>query len=573
MLDIALTGGTVIDGTGAPGRRADVGVRDGRIVAVGDLTEDAARTVDVTGLVVAPGFVDPHTHYDAQLHWDALATPSSWHGVTSVIGGNCGFTLAPLRGEDADFTRRMMAQVEGMPLVALEEGVEWKWESFGEFLDALDGRIAVNAGFLVGHCALRRYVIGDESTGRESTSDELASIVDLLHRSIDEGALGFSTSLSSTHNDGDGRPVSSRFASNDEVLQLCAATGAHEGTMLEAIVQGCLGRFSDDEIELLARMSADAGRPLNWNVLSVKADDEDRAWHQLAPSRRAREIGGRVVALTMPVFADQNMSFLTFCALWLLPGWRDVLDAPVPERMRRLQDPDVRADMMAKGRASDNLSQLVEFERYMIGPDELSEANSDVRGRLVGDIARERGMDPFDCLVEIVVNDELKTVLWPQPGANAAEDWDLRRRLWDEPDILLGGSDAGAHLDRMLGSSYPTRFIGDCVRGRRLVPIERAVQLLTDVPARLFGLRDRGRVADGCFADLVVFDPQTIDAEPAWISFDLPGESKRLLARPTGIHRVFVNGVETVVDGEPTGSAPGTVLRSGRDTETVPTAA
>ncbi len=571
MLDIALTGGTVVDGTGAQARRADIGVRDGRIVAVGRLDEAAARTVDVSGLVVAPGFVDPHTHYDAQLHWDALATPSSWHGVTSVIGGNCGFTLAPLEPGDADFTRRMMAQVEGMPLVALEEGVDWSWRSFGEFLDALEGNVAVNAGFLVGHCALRRFVIGEESTGRESSPDELEAIEELLHRSIDEGALGFSTSLSSTHNDGDGRPVSSRFASPDEVLRLSAATGAHEGTSLEAIVQGCLGRFSDDEIELLASMSASAGRPLNWNVLSVKAEDAERAWHQLAPSRRARDIGGRVVALTMPVFADQNMSFLTFCALWLLPGWRDVLDVPVPERVRRLQDPAVRAEMMAKARASDNLSQLVEFERYMIGPEELSEANADARGRMVGELARERGLDPFSCLVEIVANDDLQTVLWPQPGADAPEDWELRRQLWDDPDVLLGGSDAGAHLDRMLGSSYPTRFLGDCLRGRRLVSMERAVQLMTDVPARLFGLRERGRIAEGFWADLVVFDPETVDAEPAWISFDLPGDSKRLLSRPIGVRSVYVNGVETIADGDPTGATPGTVLRSGRDTETVAT--
>jgi N-acyl-D-aspartate/D-glutamate deacylase len=571
MLDIALTGGTVVDGTGADSVQADVGIRDGRIVAVGDLEEGAHRTIDVTGKVVAPGFVDPHTHYDAQLHWDSLATPSSWHGVTSVIGGNCGFTLAPLKGSDADFTRRMMAQVEGMPLVALEEGIDWRWETFGEFLDALEGNVAVNAGFLVGHCALRRYVIGPDSTGRESTPEELEAIEALLHRSIEEGALGFSTSLSSTHADGDGEPVSSRFATNEEVLALSKAVGAHEGTTLEAIVQGCLGRFSDEEIELLANMSALAKRPLNWNVLSVRASDADRAEHQLLPSKRAREIGGRVVALSMPVFADQNMSFLTFCALWLLPGWRDVLDAPVPERIRRLKDPEVQADMMAKARASDNLAQLVEFERYMIGPDELSEANADVRGRMVGEIAAERGQDTFACLVDIVANDDLKTVLWPQPSANEPEDWELRRKLWDDPDVLIGGSDAGAHLDRMLGSSYPTRFLADSIRGRKLVSMERCVQLMTDVPSRLFGLRDRGRVAEGYQADLVVFDPETVDAEPAWVSFDLPGDSKRLLSRPTGVHHVFVNGTETIVDGEPTGATPGTVLRAGRDTETVAT--
>jgi len=572
MFDIALTGGTVADGTGTDRFQADIGIRDGKIVAIGPLTEPAEATVDVTGMVVSPGFVDPHTHYDAQLHWDSLATPSSWHGVTSVIGGNCGFTLAPLKESDVDFTRRMMAQVEGMPLIALEEGIEWGWESFGQFLDRLEGRIAVNAGFLVGHCALRRYVIGPESTERESTPEELDEIRTLLHQSIDDGALGFSTSLSSTHADGEGKPVPSRLATNDEVLELCEAVGEHEGTSLEAIIQGCLGRFSDEEVELLASMSAKAGRPLNWNILSVSASDPDRAHHQLGPARRAREIGGRVVALTMPVFAEQNMSFLTFCALWLLPGWREVLDAPVPERIRRLKDPEVQAEMMKNARASDNLSQLVEgFDRYVIGPEVLSDANADVRGRTVGEIAEERSQDTFTCLIDIVANDDLKTVLWPQPRGNTAADWDLRRKLWDDPDVLLGGSDAGAHLDRMLGSSYPTKFIGDCVRGRQLVSLERAVQLMTDTPARLFGLRGRGRIEEGFQADLVVFDPDTIDAEPARAVFDLPGESKRLLSSPIGVHRVYVNGVETIVDGVPTGATPGTLMRSGRDTETVAT--
>jgi N-acyl-D-aspartate/D-glutamate deacylase len=569
MLDVAIVGGTIVDGTGRPGFRGDVGIKDGRIVAVGEFAEEAAQTIDATDRIVTPGFVDPHTHYDAQLHWDPLATPSSWHGVTSVIGGNCGFTLAPLKARDADYTRRMMAQVEGMPLLALEEGIEWGWESFGEFLDRLDGKVAVNAGFLVGHCALRRYVIGEESTGRESTPHEIEAIKALLDQSIAAGGLGFSTSLSSTHNDADGKPVPSRFATHEEVLALCDVAGEHDGTSLEAIVEGCLGEFSPEETELLAQMSARAGRPLNWNVLSASAEDSDRARHQLSPSRRAREVGGRVVALSMPIFSDNNMSFLTFCALWLLPGWREVLDVEVPEKIRRLKDPAVRADMIAKAEASETLGQLVEFERYMIGPDALSDANAAVRGRMVGEIAAERGVDPFTCLVDIVANDDLKTVLWPQPSSNSPEDWEFRRSLWEDPDVLLGGSDAGAHLDRILGSAYPTKFIGDCLRGRKLLPLERAVQLLSDEPAQLFGLRDRGRIAVGYHADVVVLDPETVDASPARVSFDLPGESKRLLSDPVGVDRVYVNGVETIVDGEPTGATPGTVFRSGRDTETV----
>ncbi|HKH89089.1 MAG TPA: amidohydrolase family protein, partial [Acidimicrobiales bacterium] len=229
MLDYLISGGTLVDGTGAAPVRGDVGVLGDRIVATGKLDEKASVTFDASGLVVSPGFVDPHTHYDAQLCWDSFASPSSSHGVTSVIGGNCGFTLAPLRPEDGGYIRRMMARVEGMPIPALELGADWSWESFADYLDRLEGHIAVNAGFLVGHCALRRYVMGTAAVEREAGPEEIASMVSLLHASIQGGGLGLSTTRSSTHSDGDGKPVASRLASVDELLQLCAVVGEHEG--------------------------------------------------------------------------------------------------------------------------------------------------------------------------------------------------------------------------------------------------------------------------------------------------------------------------------------------------------
>jgi N-acyl-D-aspartate/D-glutamate deacylase len=569
MLDYLIKDGTVIDGTGAPARRADVGIRDERIVAVGQVDEPAKETVDADGLMVAPGFVDPHTHYDAQLYWDGYATPSSLHGVTSVIGGNCGFTLAPLKDSDADFTRRMMAKVEGMPLAALESGIEWSWETFGEYLDGLEGRIAVNAGFLVGHCALRRYVLGPEATERASTAAEVETLARLLGHSLEAGGLGLSTSRSSTHNDGDNQPVPSRIASEEELLHLCDVVSRHDGTTLEAIVEGCLKGFSDSEIELMAQMSARANRPLNWNVLGVAAGQEKRTEHQLLPSKRAREVGGRVVALTMPIFADNNMSLGTFCALWLIPGWHDILSLPREEKLAKLRDPAVR-DEMTRAAKGTVFERLADFSNYRIG-DTIAPENKRYEGRLITDIAAELGMDPADALVEITNADDFKTVLWPLPVGDGDADWAARRDLWARDSILLGGSDAGAHLDRMLGSPYPTRFLADTIRGRRLVPLERAVQLMTDAPARLFGLTDRGRVAEGGFADLVVFDPDTVDSGPAHRVYDLPGDSLRLTAKSTGVKRVFVNGRTVIIDGAPDGALPGRVLRSGRDTETVAT--
>jgi len=570
MLDELITGATIVDGTGAPARQGDVGVRDGRIVAVGTVDESATTVVDGGGLVVAPGFIDPHTHYDAQLMWDPFATPSNEHGVTTVIGGNCGFTLAPLNAKDADYTRRMMAKVEGMPLAALETGVDWSWRTFGEFLDRLDGTVAVNAGFLVGHCAVRRFVMGEGSLEGEATDDQVQQMVAVLHDSLAAGGLGLSTTRSSTHSDGDGVPVPSRHAGVPEVLALCRAVSEHEGTTLEAIVQGCLDTFSDDEITLLTDMSRSARRPINWNVLTVDAAAPERIPRQLGASDTARANGGRIVALTMPVLVPMNMSFGTFCALFLIPGWGDVMNLPVPERMAALRRPEVRADLLAKVDRPEAgvFRRLGNFKRYVIG-DTYSQANAGLKGRVVADIAVERGQDAFDALVDVVLNDDLRTILWPMPTDNNPESWKLREEVWTDPRVLLGGSDAGAHLDRMCGAPYTTRFIGDMLRGRKLVPLEKAVQMITDAPAQLFGLRDRGRVAEGYLADLVVFDPETIGSDDATLVRDLPGDSIRLTAGSQGVVRVLVNGVETVVDGKATGATPGTVLRAGRDTHTV----
>lgn len=573
MLDYLIKGATIVDGTGDPSYVGDVGVRDGHIVAVGEVAEVASETLDATGMVVAPGFIDNHTHYDAQLFWDPWLTPSNEHGVTTVLGGNCGFTLAPLRAEDADYTRRMMQKVEGMPLEALETGVRWGWETFAEYLDAVEqSDLAVNAGFLVGHCAIRRYVMGEEATDREASEDEIKQIVALLHESIDAGGLGFSTTLSNTHSDGEGKPVASRKASKDELIALCTAVGEHEGTFIEGIVPGCLDKFSDDEIELLAQMSAAAKRSLNWNLLTVDSREPDRIPRQLEASKRARELGGRVIGLTMPVLVPMNMSLLNFCGLWLIPGWGPILQCPVPERIEKLRDPAVRAEMLERVNSKEAgvFRRLGNFGRYVLG-DTYSEANAGLKGRVVKEIAEERGQEPFDCLLDIVIADELRTILWPMPNDNDPDTWALREQAWAEDDIMLGGSDAGAHLDRMAGAPFPTRFLGDMIRGRKLVPLETAVRLITGAQADVFGLVDRGYLCEGYHADVVVFDPEKVAAEDASLHFDLPGDAPRLTAGAIGVTAVLVNGVETIRDGKATGARPGTVLRSGRDTVTVAT--
>jgi N-acyl-D-aspartate/D-glutamate deacylase len=570
MLDYVIRSGTVIDGTGGPPRVADVGLRDGRIVEIGQIAEAGATELDATGLMVVPGIVDPHTHYDAQLFWDPSASPSNVHGVTTVIGGNCGFTLAPIKPEDADYIRQMMAKVEGMPLAALEQGVPWNWSTFDEYLAALEGNLGVNAGFLVGHCALRRKVMGAARAEEVATDEEVADMRALLAESLAAGGLGFSSSQSRTHSDGDGRPITSRYADRREMLAFCEEVSAHEGTTLEYITNGCLDSFTDEEVDLMTTMSVTAQRPLNWNVLTVDVRSADRIGHQLGASTAAAEAGGQIVALTMPTLVPMNMSFRTHCALFLIPGWGDVMGLPQEERMEKLADPAVRAnlDELARSKEAGVFRGLARWGTYVIG-DTYAPANEGCAFRTVAEISSERGTADFDTLLDIVLADELRTVLWPNTDDGDDKTWAMRAEIWSDPRAMVGGSDAGAHLDRMCGSNYPTAFLSDCLRGRQLVPVEKAVHMMTGQPAALFGLRDRGLIAEGYAADLLIFDPATVGSDPARLVHDLPGGAPRLIAGSQGVVRVLVNGTETVHDGEPTGAVPGTLLRSGRDTASV----
>jgi len=569
VLDLLIRGGTVVDGTGGPARRADVGVRDGRIASIGPTDEPAARTIDAGGLVVAPGFVDIHTHYDAQLFWDPTASPSPLHGVTTVFGGNCGFSLAPAGAAHAEYLMKMMAKVEGMPLAALQQGLTWDWSSFAEWLTALERPLGVNAGFLCGHSALRRAVMGEDAVGGRASPAHVEAMTRLLHQALEAGAMGFSTSTAPPHNDGSGQPVPSRAAGTEELVALAGAAGDHAGTTLELILAGSLSGYTDEEVDLLTAMSLAANRPVNWNVLGVSADGRAFCEHQLGASTRAAAQGARVVALTLPPGNPMRMTFLSGSPLDGLPGWREVITLPVPERMRALADPEVRR-RLAAGAASEEAGVLRGVANWPVlrFVETFSPATAPYAGRSVAEVAAERGQDPFDALLDVVLADDLRTGLRPPPRPESAADRAYRVEVWRDERTVIGGSDAGAHLDMMCGATYSTSMLAG-VRQHGDLGLEEAIQLLADRPARLYGLRERGRLVEGWHADLVVFDPSTVGYGPETTRWDLPGGAMRLYTESTGVVHVLCNGGQVVAHGKLTGALPGRLLRSGRDTGTV----
>jgi N-acyl-D-aspartate/D-glutamate deacylase len=565
VLDLIIRGGDVIDGTGAPRVRADVGVEDGRIVAIGVVDGEAARTIDATGKVVTPGFVDVHTHFDAQAFWDGALTPSPLHGVTTALAGNCGFTIAPLSDDpsDGDYLMRMLARVEGMPLESLQTGVPWTWKSTGEYLDALEGRLAINMATMVGHSAIRRIVMGADANQRAATDDEVAAMGRLLHDGIDAGAIGFSSSWARTHNDADGQMVPSRYATEQELVELCRIAGGHEGTSLEFLPM--VGRFAPGPKEHWPHRPAAAGRPLNWNILVINALSAPNVENQLSAGDVARAKGGKVVALTIPKPFGIRLSLAAGFVLDALPGWEGPMALSKAEKMALLADPAARRDLDAKAKSPGPMAGLADWTTKRIF-DVVSDENRPYVGRTVGEIAAEQGRDPFDVLCEISLADELLTSFGPDAPTSTPEEWKLRLDVWRDGRAVIGASDAGAHLDMLATFNYSTVLLGEAVRDEGLLPLEEAVNLITDVPARLYGLVDRGRLEVGHHADLVVLDPATVDTEAAVLRADLPGGAARLYAGSRGIEHVVVNGETVVRDGELTAGRPGSVLRSGRDT-------
>lgn len=569
MLDLKIAGGTIVDGSGAPRYQGDVGITAGRITALGKVEQPARETIDAAGKIVAPGFVDVHTHYDAQVFWDPTLSPSCYHGVTTVFGGHCGFSIAPLSAESASYLMPMLARVEGMPLESLRSGVKWDWTTFAQYLDRFEGTLAINAGFLAGHSALRRYVMGPASIQRGASRVEIEQMKELLRECIRGGAVGFSTTRSMSHNDADGVPVPSRHADREEFLELFTVVGEFEGTTVELLPAI---DFTQETYEFLTDASLAARRPVNWNSITLLRGTPEEL--QLVESRLqatnyARARGAEVIALAIPHTGSARLNLVGGMVFDSLAGWAPFFRLPVSERIAKLRDREYRASLKRQAEeGGGRLMDIVKWEQLLIA-EVFSEQNKPYEHRLVGDIATEEGRDPFDVFADVAITDELRTSFTPQYENDSAELYEARAKLWADSRIVIGASDAGAHLDMIDAFSYPTALLESGVRKFKVITLEQAIHGLTQRPAELVGLRDRGQLKTGWHADIVIFDADTIRPGPVHTRTDLPANGMRLYASAEGIHHVIVNGREIIRDNTYLGVAAGTIIRPGKDTYTV----
>jgi N-acyl-D-aspartate/D-glutamate deacylase len=462
----------------------------------------------------------------------------------------------------------MLARVEGMPLASLQQGVPWDWRSTAEYLDRLDERgLAPNVGFLVGHSTLRRLVMREDAVGRPSTEAELEAMQQLLRDGLRAGGFGFSSTWARSHNDHEGNPVPSRHGTAEELVALSSVVGEFPGTTLEFIPG--VPPFSDDLFALMAAMSRAANRTINWNVLAVFPDNQDLVQRQLAGADYAAELGGRVIGLTLADGIRNRLNFKGGFVLDVLPGWDRLMALPDEEKLAILSDPSSRAEMDRLAQSVEGMATIIPRWAQYIVLETFSSETKPFEGMTVGEIASRTDRSAWDTLADIVVKDRLRTVILNEDRGQSRETWRLRAELWRDPRVVIGASDAGAHLDMIDTFSYPTAMIAKAVREHGLLPLEEAVHYITGVPAALYGLRDRGVVRPGAWADLVIFDPETIAPAVVSTRFDLPGGAPRVYGGAVGIEHVVVAGRDIVTHGEFTEDRPGRVLRAGKDSTTV----
>ncbi|TMB12176.1 MAG: hypothetical protein E6J71_24525 [Deltaproteobacteria bacterium] len=561
MADLVFRGALLCDGGGGEAARGDLAVRGDRIAAVGRVPQRGDVELDAAGLVLAPGFIDVHTHYDCQLFWDPSASPSPWHGVTTVVMGNCGFTIAPCREADRDVLMRLLLFVEGMPLETLQAGIAWAWEDFDGYLGALERRgVGPNVAAFVGHSAVRYRVMGRAALERAASAEERVRMADLVRAGMAAGAIGWSTSLSPTHFFGDGTPAPSRLADEEELLALAAVLREVGRGVIELAPKSTIGPPADKAAEqhFFAELARASGGVVSWaplhespfapgaarQVLDEAAEFQARG-RTVVPQVGCRPLEVRFDLLEPAFYLENN------------PFWREIMARPRAERRRLFGMPEFRAEV---GRQRGFVAGLTRSWDQLYCRLPASASTARWQDRSVVEIATAQGTPPLDAFLDLAIEDDLATQ-WGVVLLNGDEK--AVAELIRHPAGLLALSDAGAHVDTLCDQGFTTSLLGRFVRELGALRLEDAVRLLTSVPAERYGIRGRGRLTAGYAADLVLFDPTRVATRPTQVVHDLPGGQRRLLQGAEGVEYVFVNGEPLVERTVPVDRRPGRVLRGG----------
>jgi N-acyl-D-amino-acid deacylase len=576
--DLLIKNGTIVDGTRVPAFRGDIGIRKGRIVAMGNLTEEADRTIDATGMIVAPGFIDIHTHYDAALSggtkWDPYASLSGWHGVTTVAIGNCGFGFAPVRPADRDRAMRRMERTESIPLSCMQAGMRWDWETFPEFLDSLDrGGLGVNAASLVPYSPLRAYVLGNEAARDPNytvTEEQLQQMKSILREGLKAGGFGFSATWSMANRDYDGGYLPTHVAPREEFLEMAKVMREFNRGAIEWTMGRALQKLGHDFLIELAETS---GRPVNWNAVIYDPTHPDGWKKELAWAEKAYK---RAVVLPVNICLPIEFEF-TLQSIGLfdnLPAWNEATVGTLEERKAKLADParrpKLRADMdrarsvlptSGEGRTDGEAGQIAMFRWNETFIDDVHlEKYRQFKGRTIAEVAKELGKHPVDTMLDMAIEEDLKTEFNMQGLINNNEE--AVAEIIKHPLTILGASDGGAHTKFLTTGRYPTHFLAHWVRDRQVMSLEEAHWRLSTMVGWAIGIRDRGWLREGMPADIVVYDLEKLAVKPMETVHDLPDGDWRRVQKADGYRFIIVNGQITFEDNVCTHTLPGKLLRS-----------
>jgi N-acyl-D-amino-acid deacylase len=565
-LDLVIKNGTVVDGSGMPRYQADVGIKGGQIVEIGRIRAAAQRTIDAEGMVVAPGFIDGHTHMDAQIAWDPIGSCSCWHGVTSVVMGNCGFALAPCKPADREWFARCLTAVEDIPTEAMLAGIEWNWETFPEYLANVE-RLpkALNYGMYIGHSALRMYAMGRRGLAEPATEDDLAVMAHAVQEAISCGALGFSTSRASTHITPEGSPVASRIALWEEVDRLVGAMAALDSGIFQIGPDISGGEAQRVFLDRLRRVALESGRPVMFGTLATRQGRDPNPWdYQMRWMDETVAAGGRVFGQATTRSINAIFSLKSYLPFDTLPGWQAVRALPLPEQKRRLADPEVRRALIAEeALMKPKGAELQGGGAATTDPRKPDYANLfpmfdvDWNDPSVADLARQQGKHPVEVIIDLALEDDNRVFVQPLVNESPADVLGLLKH----PRTLATFSDSGAHVCQEMGSSLQTHLLNYWVKQREEFTLEEAVRMLTFDNASAWELAGRGLVRTGYAADLVVFDDQRIRPSLPTVEADLPGGARRLVQKAEGIAATIVNGTLAFENGETTGDFAGQVLK------------